>query len=199
MEGLRIVDEWSLIEDKITLDTVFGQIPDGMPDLTEEEREILSLVDGENDVSTIIDISGKDDFSVSKILVSLIEKGGIKAEKAAPVITEIPLREAKKPALSLRFVPVAAIVIALVFSLLPVFFNTGHTLQRFFASHAVDAFRFKIETYLIEHGAYPQTLDSIGKTTDPWGNPYIYTHDSHSFMVLSSGADGQQGTADDIY
>ncbi len=34
--------------------------------LTEEEEEILLLVDGENDVSTIIDISGKDDFSVSR-------------------------------------------------------------------------------------------------------------------------------------
>jgi hypothetical protein len=199
MEGLRIVDEWSLIEGKITLDTVFRKIPGDISDITEEERDILSLVDGENDVSTIIDISGKDDFFVSKTLVSLIDKGGIKAEEVAPVITEIPLREIKKPAVSLRFIPFVAIIIALVFSLLPVFLNTGHTLQRFLASNAVDEFRFKIETYLFEHGTYPKTLDGIGKTTDPWGNPYIYRYDNRSFMVLSTGADGQEGTADDIY
>ena len=148
MEGLRIVDEWSLIEGKITLDTVFRKIPGEIADLTEEERDLLSLVDGENDVSTIIDISGKDDFSVSKTLVSLIEKGGIKTEEVAPVITEIHLREIRKPALSLRFIPVAAIIIALVFSLLPVFLNTGHSLQRFVTPNAVDELRFKIETYL---------------------------------------------------
>jgi hypothetical protein len=199
MEGLRIVDEWSLIEGKITLDTVFRKIPGDIPDLTEEERDLLSLVDGENDVSTIIDISGKDDFSVSKTLVSLIEKGGIKAEEVVPVLTEIPLREIKKPSLSLRFIPVVAIIIALVFSLLPVYLSTGHTLQRYLASNAVDELRFKIETYLFRHGAYPKTLDSVAKPTDQWGNPYIYRHSNHSFMVLSPGADGQEGTADDIY
>jgi hypothetical protein len=92
-----------------------------------------------------------------------------------------------------------AIIIALVFSLLPVYLNTGHTLQRFVAANAVDEFRFKIETYLFEHGTYPETLGGIGKITDPWGNPYIYRHDNRSFMVLSTGADGQEGTADDIY
>jgi hypothetical protein len=199
MEGLRIVDEWSLIEGKITLDTVFRKIPGDTPELTEEERDVLSLVDGENDVSTIIDISGKDDFSVSKTLVSLIEKGGIKAEEVAPVITEIPVREIRRPAIFLRFVPFAAIIIALVFSLLPVFLNKGHTLQRFVAANAVDEFRFRIETYLYEHGTYPETLGGIGNTTDPWGNRYIYRHDNRSFMVLSAGADGQEGTADDIY
>lgn len=199
MEGLRIVDEWSLIEGKVTLDTVFRKIPGDMSGLTEEERDILSLVDGENDVSTIIDISGKDDFSVSKTLVSLIEKGGIQAEEAAFVITEIPLPEIRRPAFSIRFFPFAAIVIALVFSLLPVFLNTGNTLQRFLASNAVDEFRFKIDTYLFEHGTYPETLDRIAITNDPWGNPYIYRHDNRSFMVISTGADGQEGTADDIY
>jgi Domain of unknown function (DUF4388)/Type II secretion system (T2SS), protein G len=199
MEGLRIVDEWSLIEGKITLDTVFRKMPGTIPDLTEEERDILTLIDGENDVSTIIDISGKDDFSVSKTLVSLIEKGGIKAEEVSLVITEIPPGETRKSAISLRFIPFAAIIIALVFSLLPVFLNTGHTLQRFVASNAIDEFRFKIETYLYNHGTYPETLDGLGEKTDPWGNPYIYRHDSRSFMVLSTGADGQEGTADDIY
>jgi hypothetical protein len=199
MEGLRIIDEWSLIEGKITLDTMFRKNPGTIPDLTEEEREILSLVDGENDVSAIIDISGKDDFSVSKTLVSLIEKGGIKAEEVSPVITEIPAREIRRPALSLHFVPPLVIIIALVFSLLPVFFNTGQTLKRFLASDAVDNVRFKIETYAFEHGTYPETLDSISHKSDPWGNPYIYRHNNESFVVLSSGADGQEGTADDIY
>src|SRR4030043_110570 len=77
MEGLRIVDEWSLIEGKITLDTVFARKAEGIAGLADDEEDILSLVDGENDVSTIIDITAKDDYSVSKALVSLMEKGVI--------------------------------------------------------------------------------------------------------------------------
>jgi hypothetical protein len=66
-----------------------------MAELT-EDGDILSLVVGENDVSTIIDISGKDDF-LSQRPLYLIEKE-IEAEEVAPVITEIPL-EIRKPAI----------------------------------------------------------------------------------------------------
>ncbi len=199
MEGLRIVDEWSLIEGKITLDTVFTRKSEDIFELTGEERDIFSLVDGENDASTIIDLSGKDDFTVSKTLVSLIEKGNIEQKETLPVFTEAPVIETKTSLFSFRFLPVLAITAALVFSLFPVFFDTGHTLKRFLASEAIDNLRFKVETYKFERGSYPDSLDVVSGEKDPWGNAYRYGHNNYTFMILSSGADGKEGTEDDIY
>jgi len=199
MEGLRIVDEWTLIEGKITLDVVF--VKKGAPDaiLTEEEEEILLLVDGENDVSTIIDISGKDDFSVSRLLVSLLEKGVIETKEAMPVITEAPVVEAKKSGVSLTFLPLLVVAIAFIFSSLSFFTDSGEVLSNFRASRDIDNLRFKAEVYRYQYGSYPETLDKMGVKNDPWGNPYIYRQEGNSFTVLSAGEDGVEGTGDDIH
>jgi len=198
MEGLRIVDEWTLIEGKITLDTVFTRKAGVEAELTEEEKDILPLVDGENDVSTIIDISGKDDYFVSKTLVSLIEKGVIETKEVLPVIAEVPVIEFKKPMASYNILPLLVIALAFLLSLVSVFLDTGSIYRRFTASSAVDDLRFKIEVYKVEHGAYPGTLDTVSKRLDPWGNAYIYKQNSGSFIVLSTGPDGKEGTRDDI-
>lgn len=199
MEGLRIVDEWALIEGKITLDTVFREKTDDVSELSEEEREILLLVDGDNDVSTIIDISGKDDFAVSKTLVSLLEKDIIEGKEAAPVSPEIYPAQGEKTFIQHRYLPAFAISVAVILSLFSVFFGSHHVFQRFRASQAVDDLRFKITAYQYEHGTYPAELQTIVQATDPWGNPYIYRANDYSFLVSSSGADGKEGTPDDIY
>ena len=198
MEGLRIVDEWTLIEGKITLDTVFGKKTDDVSELSEEERDILFLVDGENDVSTIIDISGKDDFAVSKTLVALMEKGVIEPKEVLPVRTETYPAEAKKSFRNNPFLPAFAIAAAVILSLSSVFFASNHILERFRASQAVDDLRFGITAYKFEHGSYPETLNAISQKSDPWGNHYIYRFNDSSFVVLSPGPDGQEGTEDDI-
>ena len=199
MEGLRIVDEWALIEGKVTLDAVFSKKTEEVQGLTDEEREILSLVDGENDVSTIIDISGKDDFSISKTLLSLTEKGAIEPKEVMPVVTEAPLPEKKKRAISYRILPLSAVLIAFLISFFTIFFTSDQMVERLRASEAVDSLRFKIEQYRFEHGAYPESLDVISKRADPWGRPYIYVRNDYTFMVFSAGADGGEGTSDDIY
>jgi predicted transcriptional regulator len=199
MEGLRIVDEWALIEGKVTLDAVFSKKSEEVEGLTDEEREILSLVDGENDVSTIIDISGKDDFSISKALLSLIEKGAIEPKEVMPVVTEAPRPEKKKRAFSYRFLPLTAVVIAFLVSFFTIFFESDQMIERLKASEAVDNLRFKIEEYKFEHGLYPESFDMISRRVDPWGRPYIYMHNNYTFMVLSAGPDGREDTSDDIY
>jgi hypothetical protein len=198
MEGLRIVDEWSLIGGKLTLDTVFTRKPGDITGLTEEEEDVLSLVDGENDVSTIIDITAKDDFVVSKTLVSLMEKGVIEQKVVAPVVEAAPV-EVKKPVLSYRYIPVIAIVVSFLLSLFPVFLGTDNIFRSFSTSEAISDLRFKIETYKFEHGSYPETLDVISRRLDSWGNPYVYMENGYTFIVLSKGADGKEGTKDDIY
>jgi len=199
MEGLRIVDEWTLIEGKITLDAIFRKKTDDISKLSDEEQDILLLVDGDNDVSTIIDISGKDDFTVSKTLVSLTEKGIIEAREAVPVITEIQTAETKPSYKRYRYLPAFVIVFVVTFSLFSVFFASRDMFKRFSASESIDAIRFNIETWKIEHGSYPADLHTIIQNKDPWGNYYIYRHTADSFFVLSPGPDGREGTEDDIY
>jgi predicted transcriptional regulator len=199
MEGLRIVDEWALIEGKITLDTTFTRQTEDTSALTEEEKDILLLIDGDNDVSTIIDISGQDDYSVSKTLVSLIEKGVIESKEVLPIVPEILPIETKKPVFSSRVLPLLAIAVSVLFSLFSVFFDSGQVFKIFRASEAVDDLRFKIEAYRFEHDSYPERLDLISMNVDPWGKPFIYKHNNYTFIVLSTGADGREGTADDIY
>lgn len=199
MEGLRIIDEWTVIEGKITLDTVFIKKAEDVTELNDEEKDILSLVDGENDVSTIIDISGKDDFSVSKTLVTLIEKGHIEQKEVLPVTTEALLKKEKKPVIPYRVLPVVVIVAAFLLSLVSFFLDSGYIFKRFRAAEVIDTLRFGIETYKFEHGSYPETLDVISNRLDPWGNPYIYNQNKYTFIILSTGADGQEGTSDDIY
>jgi general secretion pathway protein G len=48
---------------------------------------------------------------------------------------------------------------------------------------------------------WEKTLDKTSIPDDPWGKKYIYRcpgSNGNDFDLLSSGADGQEGTADDI-
>jgi hypothetical protein len=202
MEGLRILDEWSLLEGKLMLDTVLTKKAEAVAELNGEEQEILLLVDGENDLSTIIDISGKDGFTVAKILFSLIEKGIVDTKEAVPVIGEPP-KEIKKTAMSdslLYTVAVAgAIAISAVISLSLGLLFGDDTMKRFRASKAVEGLRLEIEAYKFEHGNYPETAAMVSKQLDPWKRHYIYKQGVNTFIVLSKGADGKEGTMDDVF
>jgi general secretion pathway protein G len=78
-----------------------------------------------------------------------------------------------------------------------------------------------LEQYHIEVGSYPSTQQGLGALSsapadmtdttkwdgpyipkqipaDPWGRPYQYESDGTGFHMWSWGADGQDGTPDDI-
>jgi hypothetical protein len=199
MEGLRIVDEWSVIQEKITLDSIFRKTGETTSGLADEEMEVFSCIDGENDVSTIIDLSGQDNFEVSKILLSFLEKGFIEIAEAAPVITE-KVALAKKPSLNvLGYFPYVAVILSVCFSLAGVSIQAREEFNNFSASKKIDALRLKIEIFKLEHSAYPSTLDQITESKDVWGRPYIYRSSADSFFIASAGGDGVEGTKDDIY
>jgi len=202
MEGLRILDEWSLLEGRLTLDTILVKKMEGVAGLSEEEQEILSLVDGENDLSTIIDISGKDGFVVAKVLFSLMEKRAVESREAVPVV-EAPLKEAKKPIIPYPFFYTVAIggaiAVSVLLSFFLVFLSRDDTVKKFRASKTVENLRSKIEAYKFEHGEYPETLDVVSNTVDPWKMPYVYKHSENAFTIMSMGADGKEGTRDDIF
>ena len=201
MEGLRIVDEWSLIRGRITLDTVFRKRGEGISDLNEEEVEILKYVDGENDVSTIIDLSGGDNFQISKTLLSLMERGVVEEAELAPLISEAEAEAVKKRKSlpPMRLLVSAALCISLILSVSVTAFSKGGLSKEFKAGGMLDKIRFTIETYKLEHSSYPPSLDIISNERDPWGHPFIYRVSDDSYFLASAGADGKEGTGDDIY
>jgi hypothetical protein len=199
MEGLRILDEWSLLEGRLTLDTVLMKKAEVVTELSKEEQEILSMVDGENDLSTIIDISGKDGFTAAKILFSLMEKGIVEPQEAAPVIEE-PLKEVKKATISDYTVAIpVAIAISAVISISIGLLFSGDAIKKFRASETVEALKLKIEAYRYQHGDYPATIEVVSEQLDPWKRPFIYKRSMDTFIIMSTGADGKEGTIDDIF
>ena len=199
MEGLRILDEWSLLEGRLTLDTVLMKKAEVVTELTKEEQEILLMVDGENDLSTIIDISGKDGFTAAKILFSLMEKGIVEPQEAAPVIEE-PLKEVKKATISDYTIAIpVAIAISAVISISIGLLFSGDAIKKFRASETVEALRLKIEAYRYKNGDYPATIEVVSEQLDPWKRPFIYKRGMDTFIIMSTGADGKEGTVDDIF
>jgi len=82
LEGARRVDEWSLIEKKLPgFDLIFEvdrqHVKESDAELTSEQKTVLDLVDGQRDVTAIIDASGLVEFEVGKALYGLITAGFI--------------------------------------------------------------------------------------------------------------------------
>ncbi|MHB8882974.1 MAG: DUF4388 domain-containing protein [Thermodesulfovibrionales bacterium] len=201
MEGLRIVDEWSVIKGKIALDTLFQKKSDDTSQMSDDEKELFGYVDGENDVSTIIDLSGRDNFEASKILLALLEKGAI--ETIEPVIVTSPeeaAAEMRSGGSLLNYAAPAAIALSLVLSFVMVLFTYSGLFSRNYRSSVlIEDLRYRIEAYKIEHAAYPETLAPVAPGVDPWGRPFLYRVNEAGFILLSAGADGKEGTNDDIY
>jgi hypothetical protein len=212
MEGLRVLDEWSLLEGKITLDTIFEKTGKTEDSFTDEEENILRFIDGENDTSIIIDLSGVDDFEASKVLLSLMERGIIEPVTVSAPASEPPtaMPELREGSLVRVLSPVVFIV-ALVFSLMAVSFQQawshkgisvfpgGDSLKRAETLKDIDGFRFMAEAFKYQNGSYPTSLAQIGDALDAWGRPYMYSVGNGSVVILSAGPDGKLGTPDDIY
>ena len=212
MDGLRKIDEWSLVEGRVTLDSVFRRTDRTVPDLTDKEEGILRFVDGESDVGVIIDLSRTEDFEASRTLASLMERGLIETVEARPVISEAgeearakPERPAAGPLPAIVFT--AAFMVSLLVSAfqgagplcgLSVFWS-GDPPKKTRAVKDLEELRFKAEVYKYKNGSYPANIDQLGGRKDPWGRPYVYYLSDGVLVIFSAGPDGKTGTADDIY
>ncbi|MBI4689782.1 MAG: DUF4388 domain-containing protein [Nitrospirae bacterium] len=203
MEGLRIMDEWSLVEGKLTLDTIFVKKERPKTDLTQDEEEILQFVDGESDVSVMLDASQMDNFQASKALVSLMEKGIIKPIEVAPVIvspkTTATTLQTKKMIPLAKFVTTIVFLISIFVAPISLLFLKKDNIDVIKASEDIDGIRFRIEVYGYNNGSYPSAIELITKTNDRWGRPYIYRTEGDNFILFSAGTDGKEGTKDDVY
>ena len=80
MEGARRVDEWSVVEKKITsMDLIFAlernPLEDESLDLTDDQKGIIPLIDGERSVTDLVEASGIAQFDTGKALYALIQAG----------------------------------------------------------------------------------------------------------------------------
>lgn len=203
MEGLRIVDEWSAIEGKVTLDTVFRKTKKKEQDFTKEEQRIYKYIDGENDVSTIVEISGMEDLEVSRALIALLEKGVIVVAEEKAYIAEAPEKRRKR-SISLPVIPVLTSAIIIVSFLVAVgpYWISGHSPRLINAVQRLEELRLKIEKVKLMTGMLPRSLDAISNTkdrTDPWGEAFDYRVNKNGYVLRSSGPDGKLNTEDDIY
>lgn len=80
MEGARRVDEWSLIEKKVpSMDLIFAIQRDPLAEegveLTDDQRRVIGLLDGERSVDDLVEESGLVEFDTAKALYGLIQAG----------------------------------------------------------------------------------------------------------------------------
>jgi tetratricopeptide (TPR) repeat protein len=94
LEGARRIDEWSLIEKKMpSFDIIFAldreHLETSGVTLTADQERIVPLLDGERDVSGVIEESGLGEFEVGKALYGLITAGfAHRAGRSQPRVTE---------------------------------------------------------------------------------------------------------------
>jgi tetratricopeptide (TPR) repeat protein len=102
LEGARRVDEWTLVEKKIpSFDIVFEidrpKLMRSEVELTEDQRQLLELVDGRRDVQQIVDVSGLVEFEVGKLLYGLMTAGFLhrigKSKAPEPAVSEARVQE----------------------------------------------------------------------------------------------------------
>lgn len=192
MEGVRLVDEWSEIKDRIDVYSVFEPVANEGTGLSPEEKKILSLVDGEGDVGTIADLSGIDSIQVSTTLLSLQEKGAVRrhVEKQAPAEEK---KRKVKPLAGLKAVIVVLMLSALLYSIVVSLGAKNSELPE--AWQQVDALRLRIEAEKYLKGRSPESVTE----TDPWGNAYFYRVSRNGFTLQSPGPDKKFNTPDDVY
>ncbi len=195
MEGVRMVDEWSEIDDRITLDDVFVIDEEAQVRLDEGEQEIADYVDGVFDVADIADLVGKDSFTVASCMLTLEEKGAVYRMSMEEESDDAP--ETKPQARRIPFLqPILAVMALAFFGVsIALYVKSPRQMHGFDASEQLYSMRLQVQAAYSQSGKYPRSMSAV----DPWGNPVVYKVTLEGFELFSSGPDAAPGTPDDIY
>ena len=101
LEGARRVDEWGLISKKIpSFDLVFeldgDRIRQSDVTLTHQQEVLIDCIDGQRDVTSLVDASSLSEFDVGKALYALISAGflhRVGTSKAEPMVSDARVEE----------------------------------------------------------------------------------------------------------
>ncbi|MCK4910578.1 MAG: type II secretion system protein GspG, partial [Thermodesulfovibrionales bacterium] len=195
MEGVRMVDEWSEIQDRIMLEDVYVIDEEAQVRLDEDEQEIADYVDGVFDVADIADLVGKDSFTVASRMLTLEEKGAVYRMSMEEEYTDAP--EPKPQARTIPFLqPILAVIAIAFFGVsLSLYVTSPRQMHGFDASEQLYGLRLEVQASYSQTGKYPRSMSAV----DPWGNPVVYKVTDEGFVLFSSGPDSTPGTSDDVY
>lgn len=222
MEGMRILDEWPAIEKRIpSFDIVFKKLDkEGEAPLSDEDRIVYNLVDGESDVGVIIDSSGIGEVETCNSLIrlmdsGLIEKASLRSEpsieKASPGLEGLEVSKAKPLADILQIRWLRILIAGLILILVLVggirFLDLiKNPLLGILTVNRIEDLRTSIRIYYLEKGEYPPSLKALVtegskkdiNILDPWGREFVYERKNDSYEIYSAGPDGARGNEDDI-
>ncbi len=204
MEGLRIVDEWSVVEGKITIDTVFRkthktELEEYTKDLSDTELYLLSFIDGESDVGTITEVAALDDLDVSRALIKLKDRGLIEEVEEAERVEPVEAVSAPRPLSRILLYLLLTVVVSIIIYVPSVRFLRGFFQAKGIVQTAerIEELRLKIEAERLKRGSFPATIRAV---KDQWGEDIVYRRlKAEGYILFSKGPDRREGTADDIF
>jgi len=255
LEGVRRIDEWPMIQKMVpSLDIVFEASPqdrnriqvrtDAEDDvgkafgenanpgntltLTQEEFQVLDLVDGIKDIRTIIDFTQRGEFETCKLLATLLRSGLIQIKETAPKsapktmmafeATSRLIFDTAKQAVKWTFYLVSVILLIIFVMLayryrsniqsgLNSLVRSSYALKPIQARQKLGMVSTIMMMYYLENHTYPEDLGQLVKEgyvsseaiQDPWGHPLRYDRFATGYKLVSSGPDETFGTEDDIY
>jgi general secretion pathway protein G len=98
---------------------------------------------------------------------------------------------------------VMAIIGMLAVMVAPNIFNQQAGAQRDAALSQISALEAALDTYRLDVGQYPDSLEGRAAWNgpylrrevplDPWGNEYVYNSEGRGFTLVSYGPDGERG------
>lgn len=111
---------------------------------------------------------------------------------------------------------IVIVILGMLMSLVaPAMFSKVDSSKVKTAKAQMEMFRTSLDTYRLDMGGYPQSLDLLFRSDepgwdgpylpkkvplDPWGNEYVYKvpgEDGMPFSLVSYGRDGREGGEDD--
>ncbi|MFC0117834.1 type II secretion system major pseudopilin GspG [Pseudoalteromonas xiamenensis] len=125
---------------------------------------------------------------------------------------KVSLRKNKNAGFTMMELLIVIVILGLLASLVaPKFFGQLGKAERGTAVSQMSALETALDTYRLDVGQYPQTLDELRKSShprwdgpylpkdvplDPWGNQYVYKvpgDNGNPYTLMSYGADGKPG------
>jgi len=187
--------------------------------ISEEEKQVLDLLDGKRTVGDIIEMSRLSEFDSSKSLYELLTRDLIEevrsaaptksAEAQAPV-DELEVAETPVPLPLVLFLAVLAIASIITSfknplnSVRPI--NAGRSSAPIETVKAISIERIHalgnaIEEYNVVNGHLPARLQDVtpffaspSLLNDPWGTPYKYLQQPSRYLVIGFTPDGKPDT-----
>ena len=226
MEGFRITDEWSEIEEKITSFQLVIRRKPGPPvspdALSDAESKVYKLLTSELTIQDVIDTSQLGEFDTCQMIYELMKKNLVESVQTkkgkAPKIrrVSISITDVLTRAVAVVVAVVLLVGVVLSFRYLPEHLAIIHkpglgkalNVKRFAAQSQLKNFSMMILRYFLEHKKPPKSFDELEKQgfiqsarmiKDPWGNDYVLNLKQAQVIVRSPGNDGILETDDDIH